>query len=181
MNWYIFLTCIHLMLTWKSWWCLVRLFLIFEKLSLKTCCECCWILKRWNYLEVKCLFLHGLGFVWGWSDFVPSNFDLFVFNMADSLSRKIYRRNAFKANFQKTLEEARCCISDTRAKQAKYLGLQNNINRSCKSLNEIDDEESDVFESMGIMEPVHEILTKITLKLENMIFKDWEREVIIRY
>ena len=92
--------------------------------------------------------------------------------MADSLSRKIYRRNAFKANFQKTLEEARCCISDTRTKQAKYLGLQNNINRSCKSLNEIDDEESDVFESMGIMEPVHEILTKITLKLENMIFKD---------
>ena len=85
--------------------------------------------------------------------------------MADSLSRKIYRRNALSANFQKTLEEARGCISDTRATQAKYLGLQNNINRLCKSLNEIDDQilailepeniESDVSESIG-MEPVHE-------------------------
>ena len=102
--------------------------------------------------------------------------------MADSLSRKIYRRNALRTNFQKTLEEARGCISDTRATQAKYLGLQNNINRLCKSLNEIDDEilailepeniESDVSESMGIMEPVHEILAEITLKLENMRFKD---------
>ena len=85
--------------------------------------------------------------------------------MADLLYRKNYRRNTFKANFQKTLEEARCCISDTRAKQAKYLGLRNNINRLCKSLNEIDDEESDVLENMGIMEPVHEILTEKTLKL----------------
>ena len=102
--------------------------------------------------------------------------------MADSLSRNIYRWNALRTNFQKTLEEARGCISDTRATQAKYLGLQNNIKRLCKSLNEIDDEilailepeniEPDVSESMGIMEPVHEILAKITLKLENMRFKD---------
>ena len=52
----------------------------------------------------------------------------------------------------------------------------------CKSLNETDDEilailkpeniESDVSESMGIMEPVHEILAEITLKLENMRLKD---------
>ena len=119
------------------------------------------------YLEVKCLFLHGLVMVWGWSNFVPSNFVLFVFNMADLLSRKIYRRNALRTNFQKTLEEARGCISDTRATQAKYLGLQNNINRLCKSLNEIDDEilailepesiESNVSESMGIIEPLREI------------------------
>ena len=105
--------------------------------------------------------------------------------MADSLSRKIYRRNALRANFQKTLEEARGCISDTRATQAKYLGLQNNINRLSKSLNEIDDEilailepeniESNVSESMGIMEPVHVILAEITLKLENMRFKDSEQ------
>ena len=55
----------------------------------------------------------------------------------------------------------------------------------CKSLNEIDDEilailepeniESDVSESMGLMEPVHEILAEITLKLENMRFKDSEQ------
>ena len=36
-----------------------------------------WTFKPWNYLEEKCLFLHGSGFVWGWSDFVPSNFDFF--------------------------------------------------------------------------------------------------------
>ena len=52
----------------------------------------------------------------------------------------------------------------------------------CKSLNEIDDEilailepeniESNVSESMGIMEPVHEILAEITLKLENMRLED---------
>ena len=105
--------------------------------------------------------------------------------MADSLSRKIFRRNAFRANFQKTLEEARGCVSDTTATQAKYLGLQNNINRLCKSLNEIDIEilaisepeniESDVSESMGIMEPVHEILAEIILKLQNMRFKDCEQ------
>ena len=55
----------------------------------------------------------------------------------------------------------------------------------CKSLNEIYDEilailepeniESDVWESMSIMEPVHEILAEITLKLENMRFKDFEQ------
>ena len=105
--------------------------------------------------------------------------------MADSLSRKFFRRNAFRANFQKTYEEAGGCVSDTRATQAKYLGLQNNINRLCKSLNEIDIEilaisepeniESDVSESMGIMEPVHEILAEITLKLENMRFMDCEQ------
>ena len=60
--------------------------------------------------------------------------------MADSLSRAIYRRNALRANFQKTLEEARGYISDTRAIQAKCLGLQNNINRLYKSSNETDDE-----------------------------------------
>ena len=102
--------------------------------------------------------------------------------MADSLSRKICRRNALRTNFQKTLKEGRGCISDTRATQAKYVALQNNINRLCKSLNEIDNEilailepeniESDVSESMGIMEPVHDILAEITLKLENMRFKD---------
>ena len=93
--------------------------------------------------------------------------------MADSLSRKVYRWNALRANFQKNLEEARGCISNTRATQAKYLRLQNNINRLCKSLNEIDDKilailepeniESDVPESMSIMEPVLEILSEITL------------------
>ena len=53
----------------------------------------------------------------------------------------------------------------------------------CKSLNEIDDEilailepeniESNVSESMGIMESVHEILAEITLKLENMRLEDF--------
>ena len=66
--------------------------------------------------------------------------------MADSLSRTIYRRNALRANFQKTLEEARGCTSDTRAIQAKCLGLQNN-NRLCKSLNETDDEILAILES----------------------------------
>ena len=66
--------------------------------------------------------------------------------MADSLSRTIYRRNALRAYFQKTLEEAWGCISDTRAIQAKYLGLQNN-NRLRKSLNEIDDEILAILES----------------------------------
>ena len=60
--------------------------------------------------------------------------------MVDSPSTKIYRRNSLRVNFQKALEEARGCISDTRATQEKYLDLQNNINRLCKSLNEIDDE-----------------------------------------
>ena len=105
--------------------------------------------------------------------------------MADLLSRKIYRRNALRTNFQKTLEEARGCISDTRATQAKYLGLQNNINRLCKSLNEIDDEilailepeniESNISESMGITEPVREILAEITLRIKNMRFKGREQ------
>ena len=99
----------------------------------------------------------------------------------DSLSRKIYRQNIVKANFQKTRKNPRRCVTDTRATKAKYLGLQNNINRLCKSLNEIDDEivailepennESHVSESMGIMEPVHEIL-EIALRLENMRLKD---------
>ena len=55
----------------------------------------------------------------------------------------------------------------------------------CKSLNEINDEilailepeniESDVSDNMGIMEPVHEILAEITLKLKNMRFEDSEQ------
>ena len=55
----------------------------------------------------------------------------------------------------------------------------------CKSLNETDDKilailepeniESNVSESMSIMEPVHGILAEITLKLENMRFKDSEQ------
>ena len=55
----------------------------------------------------------------------------------------------------------------------------------CKKLNATDDEilailehgniESDVSKSMSIMKPVHEILAKITLKLENMRFKDSEQ------
>ena len=103
--------------------------------------------------------------------------------MADLLSRKIYRRNALRTNFQKTLEETRGCISDTRATQAKDLGLQN-INRLGKSLNEIDDEmlpilepeniESNTSESIGIMEPVREILAEITLRIKNIRFKDRE-------
>ena len=105
--------------------------------------------------------------------------------MADLLSRKIYRRTALRTNFQKSLEEVRVCISDARATQAKYLGLQNNINRLCKSLNEIEDEilailepgsiESNVSGSMGIMEPVREILGKISFRIENMRFKDCEQ------
>ena len=106
--------------------------------------------------------------------------------MTDLLSRKIYRRNALRINFQKTLEETRGCISDTRATQAKYLGLQSNINRLCKSQNQTDDKilaifkpeniESEVSESMSIMEPVHEILAEITLKLENLMrLKDPEQ------
>ena len=60
--------------------------------------------------------------------------------MADSRSRKIYRHNPLRANFQKkTLHEAAGCISNTKATQVKYLGLQNKINRFCKSLNEFDD------------------------------------------
>ena len=104
--------------------------------------------------------------------------------MSDLLSRKIYRRNAVAANFQKNLEETRGSISDTRTTQSKYLGLQNNINRSRKNLNEIDDEisaileleniESDVSETISIMESVHDILAEITLKLENTRFKDSE-------
>ena len=65
----------------------------------------------------------------------PFNIDLFMFNMADSLSRKTYRRNALRGNFQKTLEEPRGCISNIRAAQAKYSGLQNNINRLLIILN----------------------------------------------
>ena len=104
--------------------------------------------------------------------------------MADLLSRKIYSRNALRTNFQKTLEESRGCTSDTRATQAKYLGLQN-INRLFKSLNETDDEilailepeniESNISESMGIREPVREILAEITLRIKNMRFKDREQ------
>ena len=100
--------------------------------------------------------------------------------MADLLS---YSRNALRTNFQKTLEESRGCTSDTRATQAKYLGLQN-INRLFKSLNETDDEilailepeniESNISESMGITEPVREILAEITLRIKNMRFKDRE-------
>ena len=103
--------------------------------------------------------------------------------MADLLSRKIYRRNALRTNFQKTLEETRGCIIDTSATQTKYLGLQS-INRLCKSLNEIGDEilailepeniESNISESIGIMEPVREILAEITLRIKNMRFKDRE-------
>ena len=105
--------------------------------------------------------------------------------MADLLSRKIYRRNALRTNFQKTLEESRGCTSDARATQVKYLGLKNNINRLCKSLNEMDDDilailepesiESNVSESMGIMEPARGILAEISLRIENMRFKDCEQ------
>ena len=104
--------------------------------------------------------------------------------MSDLLSRKIYRWNAVGANFQKNFGETRGCISDTRTTQSKYLGLQNNINRSRKNLNENDDEisaileleniESDVSETMSIMEFMHYILDEIILKLENMRFKDSE-------
>ena len=108
--------------------------------------------------------------------------------MADTLPRKLYRRNALRSNFQKILEEARSCISDPKVTQAKYLGLQNNIDRLCKGLNEIDEEicailepeniENDVSESMNNMEPVHEILAEITLKLEKISFKDSEQSSV---
>ena len=56
----------------------------------------------------------------------------------------------------------------------------------CKSQNQTDDKilaifkpeniESEVSESMGIVEPVHEILAEITLKLENLMrLKDPEQ------
>ena len=54
----------------------------------------------------------------------------------------------------------------------------------CKSLNEIDDEilatlepeniESNISESIGIMDPVREVLAEITLRIKNMRFKDRE-------
>ena len=84
--------------------------------------------------------------------------------MADLLSRKICRRNALRTNFQKTLKEGRGCISDTRATQAKYVGLQNNINRLCKSLNEIDNE------ILAILEPEN-----IESNVSYERFKDPER------
>ena len=102
--------------------------------------------------------------------------------MSEGLSRKIYRRNALRANFQKALSDAQGCIGDNRTTQAKFVGLQNNINSLCKSLNEIDEQilailepeniEDDVLESMNIMEPVHEILAEISLKLEKMKITD---------
>ena len=108
-----------------------------------------------------------------------------MFNIADSLSKKIYGWNALGTNFQKTHEEARSCINYSRATQAKYFGLQNNINSLCKSLNEIDDKilavlerentEFYVSESMSIMESLDEISAEITLKLENMKFRDSEQ------
>ena len=55
----------------------------------------------------------------------------------------------------------------------------------CKSLNEIEDEilailepesiESNVSGSMDIMEPVHGILGEISLRIENVRFKDCEQ------
>ena len=86
---------------------------------------------------------------------------------------------------RKPLKRPEGCISDTKATQGKYLGLQNNINRLCKSLNDIDYEiltilkpeniKSHVSKIMGIMETMYEILAEITLKLENMGFKDSEQ------
>ena len=71
------------------------------------------------------------------------------------------------------------CISDTRAIEAKYLGLQNNINRLRNSSNKTDDGiliilepkniESDFSDSMSIMEPVDEILAEITKESEQCI------------
>ena len=91
---------------------------------------------------------------------------MFNFTITDTLSK-----NALRSNIQKTLDEARGCICDTRATQAKRLSLQNNINRLCRSLNEIDTEtlanlepkkietqKLIVSESMNVLESVHEIL-----------------------
>ena len=103
-------------------------------LSLKTCCNCCFNHQASELSWSKMFVFYGLGFDWGWSDFIASCFDLFMFKMVDSLSRKKHRRNNTRANFLKTLEEARRCISNTRGTQTKYVGLQNNINRMCMKL-----------------------------------------------
>ena len=97
---------------------------------------------------------------------------------------KNYRRNALRANFQKALSDAKGCISDNRTTKAKFLGQQNNLNSLCKSLNEIDEQilaalepeniENDVLESMSIMEPVHEILAEISLKVQKIKVSDSE-------
>ena len=61
----------------------------------------------------------------------------------------------------------------------KYLGLQNNVNRLCKSLSEIEDKIIAILEPENIesdvKEPVHEMLAELTLKVENMRFKDSEQ------
>ena len=64
------------------------------------------------------------------------------------------------------------CINDTRATQAKYLGLQNNINRLYKSSNETGDEILAILEPENIESSVSE---RKVWELWNLCMRFWTK------
>ena len=105
--------------------------------------------------------------------------------MSTSFARKLARRKALRINFQKKLEEAKLCLRDSNCTQAKIMGLKISLNEQCDELSTIDNEiinslepenvETDVFESMTIAEPYHEIKAELILKLEEFKINETDK------
>ena len=105
--------------------------------------------------------------------------------MSTSFARKLARRKALRINFQKKLEEAKLCLRDSNCTQAKIMGLKISLNEQCDELSTIDNEiinslepenvETDVFESMTITEPYHEIKAELILKLEEFKINETDK------
>ena len=95
-----------------------------------------------------------------------------------TFARKFARRKALRINFHKKLEEANLCLKDSDCSRAKIMGLKNSLNEQSNELSTTDDKiinglepenvEADVFDSMKIAEPYHEIEAELTLKLEEL-------------
>ena len=94
-----------------------------------------------------------------------------------SLVRKINRRKGLRIQFESVMSRVRDALLDEGVTKTKLIGLKNNLVGMIEALNAIDEEvmnsiepqnvEADVLESMKILEPTHELLAEVSMKLDS--------------
>ena len=98
--------------------------------------------------------------------------------MATVLARKKARRNALRKGLKNILDEASTALGDAETNEARLIAIKGRVVSSVESLNALDDEivnsldpdaiEEDVLESISVVEPTHEIVASLQLRMEKL-------------
>ena len=93
------------------------------------------------------------------------------------LKKNISTREGVRIQLKSVIEKLSDCLADENSSRVKLLGLRNNLTNLVEKHETLDAEivgqlqqdliENDVLQSLQILEPTHELLAEVTLKLQN--------------